>query len=132
MTLPAPLRIRRASPVATAVADRGDVKSWMERLIKLVPSEIVAVYLAGRGYAAAIPGIWPLICLGLLLIVRLWGTHERGKGPQWIAVGVAAVSFVIWVFAMGGQMVGLSLSTGTASLLVLIWATLVPVFYKGD
>ena len=135
----APLRIRKPAAEA-ALEDARDAPAepprefagWLERVVKLVPSEIVAVYLAGRGYAAAIPGIWPLICLAMLLVVRIWGTNERGRGPQWIAIGISAVSFVIFVFAMGGRVLGYGLDTNTASLLVLVWATVVPALYRGD
>jgi len=132
----APLRIRKPRPVDGEGARREppptEFQGWLERVVKLVPSEVIAVYLAGRGYAAAIPGIWPLVCLALLLIVRIWGTHERGRGPQWIAIGVSAVSFLIFVFAMGGRVLDFTLDANTASLAVLVWATLVPVFYRGD
>lgn len=127
----APFRITRsASGAAAAGADTAG--AWMERLVKLVPAEILAVYLAGRPHAASIHGAWPLVCLALLLVVRVWGTRGRGKGPQWPAVGVAAVSFVIWVFALDGRILGVSMSPDLASLLVLVWTTLAPTLYRGD
>lgn len=125
----APFRISRVPPGAVAGGAAG---AWMERLVKLVPAEILAVYLAGRSHAAAIHGAWPLVCLALLLALRIWGTRVPGKGPQWPAVGVAAVSFVIWVFALDGRILGLSVSPDLASLLVLVWTTLAPLLYRGD
>jgi hypothetical protein len=114
-----------------AAAD--DLGHWMDRLIKLVPSEIVAVYLAGKAYAIAWAGVWSIICLILVLVVRIWGTRSGSGQPQWPAVAVAAISFVIWVYAMGGQFAGAVLGDpGIASAAVLIWTVLVPVFYKGD
>ena len=104
----------------------------MERLVKLVPAEILAVYLAGRGHADALHGAWPLVCLALLLIVRIWGTHERGRGPQWSAIAVAAVSFLIWVLALDGRILGWTVSPDLASLLVLVWTTLAPLIVRGD
>lgn len=104
----------------------------MERLVKLVPAEILAVYLAGRAHAEAIHGAWPLVCLGLLVVVRIWGTHERGRGPQWSAILVAAVSFVIWVLALDGRILGWTVPPDLASLLVLVWTTLAPLIVRGD
>ena len=104
----------------------------MERLVKLVPAEILAVYLAGRSHAEAIHGAWPLVCLALLLVVRVWGTHERGKGPQWSAIAVAAVSFLIWVLALDGRILSLAVNPDLASLLVLVWTTLMPLLVRGD
>lgn len=129
--MPAPLRVRR--PDRALVAGPADgLSSWMERLVKLVPSEILAVYLAGRPHAGAFPGIWPLVCLGLLVVVRVWGTREPPRGPQWIAVAISAVSFVIFVFATGGPVLSFTLDSHLAALLVLVWTTLVPVLYRGD
>ena len=135
----APLRIRRwagaARPrEAQAPAPDGldPLRGWLERLVKLIPSEIVVVYLAGRGHAGAIPDLWPVICLALLVVVRVWGTREPPKGPQWIAVSISAVSFVVWVFAIGGRFAGVALNPDTAALVGLVWATLVPVVYRGD
>ena len=125
----APLRISR--PLQLGSAQDG-IKNWMDRLIKLIPSEIVMTYLAGRGFADANTGLWSLACLVLLLIVRIWGTHLPGQGAQWIAVSVSAVSFVIWVLAMGGEFLTLGVDPNVASLMVLVWTIVVPVIYKGD
>jgi hypothetical protein len=133
----APLRIRRHVTPAVGGGEPSPgpldpLRGWLERLVKLVPSEIIAVYLAGRGYAGRIPEWWPLICLALLVIVRVWGTRERPRGPQWIAVGVSAVSFVVWVLAVGGRFPGFTLPPDVAALVALVWATLAPVVYRGD
>jgi hypothetical protein len=66
-----------------------------------------------------------------VVIVRAWGTADR-RGPQWISVAVSAFSFMLWVWAIGGRFGPLVLSADPAGLLVLVWTTLVPVFWKGD
>ena len=126
-----PLRIRAPGP-ATAAGTAAPIDGWMDRLVKLVPSEIVAVYLAGRGYAHRIEGTWPLVCLAMLVIIRAWGTKDTGRAPQWPAVAISAASFVIWVFAMGGRILNWQPDPDIAALLVLVWTTLVPVLYRGD
>jgi hypothetical protein len=105
---------------------------WIARLVKLVPSEIVAVYLAGRGYAGSIAGFWPVVCLALLVIVRVWGTRGPRRKPQWAAVAISSASFVLWVFAIDGRILGVTLAPDLASLAVLVWTTLIPVLYRGD
>ena len=125
------LRVRSSLPREAATPPDG-LGLWMERLVKLVPAEILAVYVAGRPHAAAIHGTWPLVCLALLLVIRVWGTHERGKGPQWSAVAAAAVSFLVWVLALDGRILGLVVSPDLASLLVLVWTTLAPLLVRGD
>lgn len=132
----APFRIERPQPAGMVKGARrgaGDLGHWMERLIKLIPSEVVAVYLAGRGYATNWAGIWSVVCLVLVFAVRIWGTRGRDQRPQWITVFVSAISFVIWVYAMGGHIAGVMLpDPGIASAAVLVWTVLVPVMYKGD
>jgi len=133
----APLRIRRhVSPAVDggvpAPGPLDPLRGWLQRLVKLVPSEIIAFYLAGRAYSARIEPWWPLICLALLVVVRVWGTREPPRGPQWIAIAISAVSFAVWVLAMGGRFPGVTLPPDIAALVALVWATLVPVIYRGD
>ena len=128
-----PLRLYAGAPRTTVVGKPvGRIDSWLERLVKLVPAEVVAVYLAGRPLAEGkAAGIWPLVCLGLVIVVRAFGTMDK-RGPQWASVAVSAVSFVLWVYAMGGHFLTYSLDVNIASLAVLVWTTLVPVFWKGE
>ncbi len=111
-----------------------EIGYWLDRVVKLIPTEVTAVYLAGRGYAKAeIPTIWPVICLVLVFVIRYFGTQPQGGGkPQLGAVLISGVSFVIWVYAMGGQFLSLAVSQDMASLAVLVFGAIVPIFYKGD
>ena len=127
----APLRLVAADRSAVGVP-AGPIDPWLTRLVKLVPAEIVAVYLAGRPFAEArFAGVWPVACLVLTIIVRAWGTSDR-RGPQWLSVAVSAVSFVLWVYATGGHFLTLQVDANLAALVVLVWTTLVPVFWRGD
>ena len=131
----APFRIRKqpsGGVVATAGAqDPGDV--YMERLVKLVPSEVIGIFLAGKGYAEAWLGVWSVICLVLVLISRIWGTREPGKPIQWIGALVSFFSFAIWIYAIGANILNFQLpDKGIAYIAVLVWTFVVPYFYKGD
>lgn len=130
--MPGPLRISSSARPAEPGRAASPVDPWLARLVKLVPAEIVAVYLAGRPLAQEhYAGAWPVVCLALVVIVRAWGTGDR-RGPQWASVGISAVSFVLWVYAMGGHFLNYNLDVNLASLGVLVWTTLVPVFWRGD
>ena len=127
----APLRLFAADRRASG-EPAGPVDPWLTRLVKLVPAEIVAVYLAGRPLAQEhYAGVWPVACLVLTIVVRAFGTSDS-SGPQWLSVGVSAVSFVLWVYATGGQFLTYPLDVNLAGLAVLVWTTLVPVFWRGD
>jgi hypothetical protein len=131
---------------AAAIGADDPLKSYMERLIKLIPGEVVGLYLVGAG---VIPSgnrialaLWSVVGLVLVVVVRAYATADppHHQGPQWVAVAVSTVSFVIWVYTMGGPFVGDGTAAGgpnlwiswVGSLSVLVWTFIVPFFYKGD
>ena len=134
----APFRVRSGEAAYRDVSRNGgngeQKDPWLTRLVKLVPSEVIAVYLAGAELAKTWLGIWAVICLGLVLVARTFGTKEPDKPVQWVGVVVAFVSFIIWVYATGGHFLDWKLpeNRGIASIAVLLWTFLVPYFYKGD
>ena len=131
----APFRIHK-QPAGGVVPTAGPTEPgdmYMERLVKLVPSEVIGVFLAGKGYAESWIGIWAVICLALVLVSRIWGTYQQGKPIQWIGVAVSFVSFAIWIYAIGAHLLNfVQPDSGIAYIAVLVWTFLVPYFYKGD
>jgi hypothetical protein len=128
-----PLRLYAGAPRTTVVGKPvGPIDPWIGRVVKLLPAEVVAVYLAGRPLALGkAAGVWPLVCLGLVVIVRAFGTMDK-RGPQWLSVAVSAVSFVLWVYAMGGRFLTYPADVNIASLALLAWTVLVPVIWRGE
>jgi hypothetical protein len=142
----APLRITRPPIVKTALKKKGStqakptpIQSYMERLVKLIPAEVVGLYLVGQGI---IPqdekpalAVWSIVCLGLVVLVRSRATGDRANNiaPQWVAVGVSAISFVIWVYNMPGPFQVYQLVIPyMGSLAVLVWTFIVPFLYTGS
>lgn len=140
----AALRVRhRPAPQTTELA-----KDYLDRLIRLIPAEVVGLYLAGRAaIEAAYPQAdaadgegwiwltWTLFCFAGVLLVRAWATSDRstGVGPQWGAVLIAATSFLVWVYSLGDGFSRWGLwSPLLASLMLLAWSFIVPFLYKGD
>lgn len=140
----AALRVRHHSaPQAPQPA-----KDYLDRLIRLIPAEVVGLYLAGRAAieaaypqidAAAGEGViwlaWTLFCFASVFLVRAWATSDRsaGVGPQWGAVLIAAASFLVWVYSLGDGFSRWGLwSPLLASLMLLAWSFVVPFLYKGD
>jgi hypothetical protein len=105
---------------------------YLERLVKLIPAEVVALYLTFKEVASSWLSIWAWICLGLVVLVRSLGTYTKGRRVQWLAVIVASVSFALWVYATGGYLIEMDLPTGVISVAVGVWTFIVPIFYKGD
>ncbi len=106
---------------------------YLARLVKLVPSEVLAIYAAGTELAKTWLGVWAFVCLVLVAVVRAFASSQGGKPIQWKAVAVSLVSFIIWIYATGGQFFSWSLLIpGVASIAVIVWTFLVPYIYKGD
>ncbi len=114
------------------------VTDYMERLVKLIPAEVVGLYLVGVGIiptgSRLALAIWGGVCLGLVILARAYATRDLVKGgsPQWWAVLISSISFVIWLYLMPGPFQAYNLTIPyVGSLAVLVWAFVVPYFYKG-
>lgn len=116
MNAPFNLRIRKSSaimaatsqaakegePAPAAPAGGGKGDDGLSRLVKLAPSEVMTVYLAGKAaFADSIPMLG-LVMLIVCFLWRWWTTQEQGKPTQWMPIISATVSFALWVYASGG------------------------------
>jgi hypothetical protein len=142
---------RDAAGKDEGVSSQDAFKAYMERLVKLIPGEVLGVYLTIRGIfvpnnimpdsqsdpvGAVFLDIWPIICLGLVVLVRAWGTRKANAkwwDAQWKAVFISAISFVIWVLAMGHFFWPIKIDDPRiASSAVVLWTFLVSYFYEGS
>jgi hypothetical protein len=136
----APFRIRR-SDVGTEAVSLGsgeEFKGYLERLMKMIPAEVVGLYLIGSGL---IPEgqrvgllVWSIVCLIAVVVVRALGTAdpERNQTPQWSAVFISSGAFVIWLYSLGGPFEPFGLYVPyIGSLLVLAFTFFAPLVYKG-
>lgn len=136
------LRIRKRRPAIRGLDDSQNTEAfdtYLARLLKLIPAEVVALYLVGKGLlpqAHTLAWIsWTVVCLLAVIVVRASATRSLKDqlGPQWPAVAIAVGSFVIWVYSLGDVFQLLSVYVPyLASLLVLTWTFFLPYFYKGD
>lgn len=144
-----PFRIESPARIRTqALTSTEPIKDYMGRLIRLIPSEVIGVYLTIRGiFATNEPvssngddigflSIWPAICIFLVIAVRAWGTTDQNgslKSIQWGSVFISVISFVIWVLAIGDDILGLKPEDQRiASALVVLWTFITGYFYRGS
>lgn len=132
--MPAPFRISAKN------GNGNDFKSYLDRLIKMIPGEVIGLYLVGIGAISQnsaprlVLVIWAIFCLVCVFLARIYGTKEPGKPPQWPLIVISAVSFVIWIYTMPSgpfDAFGAYIPV-LGSLLVLGWTFVIPFFYKGD
>ena len=122
---------------------RGDTneafKQYLERLLKMIPGEVVGLYTIGNGFIpqqnALGLSLWSGFCFVMVWVVRIYGTRDpqQNKGAQPVPVLVAAVAFVIWIYSLGGPFAKYNIYyPSVGSLAVLVWSFIIPIFYKGD
>ena len=136
----APFRIKRPDTGVKAVAlgREDELKSYLERLLKMIPGEVISLYMVGSGL---VPGdqpialaVWAVVCLVGVVAVRAYGTadSQNNKPTDWTHVAISSVAFVVWAYSMGGPFAAFNLYVPyIGSLLVLAWTFFVPIFYKG-
>ena len=91
------------SGVSAALAPDG----YGSRVLKYIPAEVVAVYIAVQGAIDAAEPTGPnetllWIAFGILLVltpVYLWRVAHVTKTLQLV---IATISFAVWVFSLGG------------------------------
>lgn len=142
-----PFRIEKPSAIALEADDPGDAfRDYMNRLITLIPGEALGAYLVIRGFwggtggaadqASLFIGYLPILGLLLVIVARIWGTRDASGAAatvQPIGVFVAAIAFMLWVFAMGHSVAGYGVLDGRiASTLIVLFSFVVPYFYKGE
>lgn len=140
----APFRITRPDAPGTPQVVDGTLTSdlafrfYLERLIKMIPAEVVSLYIVGIGIIPEeqVIGmtVWAIICLIGLFFIRIYGTADpvENKPPDWTHIIISAIAFVIWVYSLGGPFAAWGLYVPWAgSLVVLAWTFFVPIFYKG-
>lgn len=146
----APLRIQKARTGLTTMDSAAAQKEieqtpYYERLIKLIPAEILSIYMIGKGVIPGVDGrhgqtaawIWAGVCLLLLLFLRMKASSSTGKffDAQWASVLIAAISYIIWLYNMGGVLDAMPFYAEykyIGALAILVWTFLVPYFYTGD
>jgi hypothetical protein len=128
-----------AVPSAEMVTSQDNFNSYLERLMKMIPAEVISLYLVGSGLIPKDQNvtllIWFIVCLAGVIILRAYGTSDsRSKlPPDWIHVSISTIAFLIWVYSLGGPFAAYNLYVPyVGSLLVLAWTFFVPIFYKGQ
>ena len=114
-------------------------RAYFGRLIKMIPAEILALYVAiaplAAGQHIALQLTIPLVCLGLVILSRTLGTRrapDNVKIDPWTVV-ISSVAFAIWVYALGGPFQTLKIYNAVvACILVTVYTTAVPMLYRGD
>jgi hypothetical protein len=98
---------RRVITVSNQAVGGAPADSFAGRIVKYVPADIVAAWLAlvallsaGERYRGLLWLVWAV----LLAITPIWTlrvTRAAGKPPAWAQAAVSTMAFTVWVFATG-------------------------------
>jgi hypothetical protein len=99
-----------------AVATPPTVDSFMEKLFKYIPAEVIAFYvfvsglLNGTTLSSKMVIYWVVVALGMagafLWTLRI--THDPTKRPAYLQAAISTLAFLVWVFALGGPFTAFS------------------------
>jgi uncharacterized membrane protein len=103
---------RRINTVSYQAADGSGQKGddFFDRIVKLIPGDVVAGWLAITSAAKAAPNLssekmlWTVFVGGLALAgVWTWIKSSEPKKPKpYIQMAVSTVAFLVWAYATGG------------------------------
>jgi hypothetical protein len=76
---------------------------------------------------------WSIICAAAIVALRWKATTDaQFRRPQWTSIAIALVSFVIWLYAVGGPVAAYGLKPARdfiGSLAILAWTFFIPLWY---
>lgn len=105
------------------------VQSYQDRLLKLIPTEIIAAYMALQGVVPAAYAKWATLAIAVILVAltplyltRLQGVRHTGQ------VVMTTLAVVVWLYTLGGpfQYWGLY-QPWIGSVLLVLWTLVVPL-----
>jgi hypothetical protein len=117
-----------------AVAGGGaEVDGYLERVIKYIPTEIVAAWVPVKNIVVASLGgsstavLWVCFVVGLALTGGYIYTRtlRQNLPPAWLQIGLSMVAFVVWVWALGAPFTAIVPNSEMYASLMLILFTLV-------
>jgi hypothetical protein len=110
-------------------------QEYRSKLLKLIPSEIVAAYMVLQGIIPADSAKWGLLVVSLILLILtpfyLAKFEKVTKIPQ---IAASTFSFLVWVYSLGG---GPFIYWGLykpwiASIILVLWTMIIPMFFKTE
>ncbi|MBN1197215.1 MAG: hypothetical protein JXA62_07395 [Candidatus Aminicenantes bacterium] len=107
---------------------------YSDRLLKLIPSEIIAAWVAVQGIIPQDSGPWAITAAAILLMVLTplyLCRFQQVRRPGQLAA--STVSFIVWVYTLRGPFVFWGLyRSWLASVILILWTVTVPLFLDGE
>ncbi len=108
-------------------------QEYRSKLLKLIPSEIVAAYMVLHGVIPAEYAKWGLIIITLvLLIITPFYLKKFEKVKKNLQIIASSLTFVVWVYSLGGgPFAHWNLyEPWIASVVLVLWTLIIPLLFK--
>ena len=105
---------------------------YAERLAKIIPSELIAAFIAVDGILNAIPEqktiLLSIVCVILAILVPIHLRLVSGvRNP--VQLFVSTVSFAVWVFSIGGPFGATEwYRSAMGATALIVWTVIIPLF----
>src|SRR5215216_2441829 len=127
---------RGGRPTVSAAAAARPPDDFLDRLIKYIPADVIAAYLTidnilkgGLKDPQRLPTyLWAVFAI-LLILTPLYLWRVAGV-TKWEQIGLSAVAFAVWVFALGGPFTQLDVYDPILAAVILPLASLVIAIFQ--
>lgn len=111
--------------------------NWVGRVIKEIPADVIAVYLAVAGIIksinnASVQNNFHWVVFFLLLVMTPLYQWRVKKITKWLQIGLSTVAFLVWVFSIGGPFTQFTWYTPVLGTLILPVYTLLLAIIQPD
>lgn len=106
-----------------------EAQRYRDRLLKLIPSEIVAAYMVLSGIIPLDSAKWGTLIVSIILLVLVPFYLKRIQNVQRTSqLTVTTISFVVWVYSLGGpfEVWGLY-KPWIGSVILVLWTLIMPL-----
>ena len=113
--------------------------TYQKKLLKLLPSESVALYLTAINIIPSqdkFQGIHVVVLVVIAFLTPLYLVRlmDMDMKREWLQILFVTLSFVVWAFTINGEKwIGiLDEYLFLKSLVLVVWTAIVPIFFKGE
>ena len=106
-----------------------DTQSFQDKVVKLIPTEIVGAYMVLAGIIPASSAkVGTLIVSAVLLVLTPLYLLRISKVTNVVQLAVTSASFVVWVYSLGGPFAAWGIyQPYIASIVLILWTLVIPL-----
>jgi len=118
------------SDIKTAPVGAPDASAYLQKLVKLIPAEIIALYLTIGAFLPKEP-IAQFIVAGLCFVLTPLYLSQVVKVKNVLQVVLSTLAYAVWVFATGGPFTTMSwYQSWMPGSLLAVFTLVVPMFFS--